>query len=63
MCPVTGATAAMFPIDEMTLDTDPDRPSCGARELVEAYAKGQGLFREAGAEALYDDTIESIWAW
>ena len=27
-------------------------------ELVEAYAKAQGLFREAGTEALYDETIE-----
>ena len=27
-------------------------------KLVEAYAKAQGLFREAGTEALYDETIE-----
>ena len=27
-------------------------------KLVEAYAKAQGLFREAGTEAVYDETIE-----
>ncbi|HUP41547.1 MAG TPA: aconitate hydratase AcnA, partial [Vicinamibacterales bacterium] len=27
-------------------------------KLVEAYAKAQGLFREAGTEAMYDETIE-----
>jgi aconitate hydratase len=59
MCPEYGATAAMFPIDEMTLDylTLTGRPAAQVK-LVEAYAKAQGLFRDAGTEALYDDTIE-----
>ena len=59
MCPEYGATAAMFPIDEMTLDylTLTGRTASHVK-LVEAYAKAQGLFREAGTEALYDDTIE-----
>src|SRR5687767_11176107 len=59
MCPEYGATAAMFPIDEMTLDylTLTGRPAAHVK-LVEAYAKAQGLFREAGTDALYDDTIE-----
>ncbi len=59
MCPEYGATAAMFPIDEMTLDylTLTGR-SASHVKLVEAYAKAQGLFREAGTEALYDETIE-----
>src|SRR5262245_26722874 len=59
MCPEYGATAAMFPIDEMTLDylTLTGRDASQVK-LVEAYAKAQGLFREAGSEALYDETIE-----
>jgi aconitate hydratase len=59
MCPEYGATAAMFPIDEMTLDylTLTGR-SASHVKLVEAYAKAQGLFREAGTEAVYDETIE-----
>jgi aconitate hydratase len=59
MCPEYGATAAMFPIDEMTLDylTLTGRPAVQVK-LVESYAKAQGLFREAGTEALYDETIE-----
>ena len=59
MCPEYGATAAMFPIDEMTLDylTLTGRTASHVK-LVEAYAKAQGLFREAGTEAHYDETIE-----
>ena len=59
MCPEYGATAAMFPIDEMTLDylTLTGRTASHVK-LVEAYAKAQGLFREAGTEAVYDETIE-----
>ena len=59
MCPEYGATAAMFPIDEMTLDylTLTGRAASHVK-LVEAYAKAQGLFREAATEALYDETIE-----
>ena len=50
MCPEYGATIAIFPIDAMTLDylrlsgRDPS-----AFELVEAYARAQGLFFEKGA--------------
>jgi aconitate hydratase len=59
MSPEYGATAAIFPIDEMTLDylTLTGR-SASHVKLVEAYAKAQGLFREPGAAALYDETIE-----
>ena len=59
MCPEYGATAAMFPIDEMTLDylTLTGRPATHVK-LVEAYAKAQGLFRETGTHAVYDETIE-----
>jgi len=60
MCPEYGATVAIFPIDEMTLDylrltgRDESRVT-----LVEAYAKAQGLYRTADApDAVYSETIE-----
>jgi len=60
MCPEYGATIAVFPIDEMTLDylrltgRDADRVT-----LVEAYAKAQGLFRHADdPEPVYSEVIE-----
>ena len=48
MCPEYGATMAIFPIDEMTLDylRLTGREEARVR-LVEAYAKAQGLFRQA----------------
>jgi aconitate hydratase len=60
MCPEYGATAAIFPIDEMTLDylrlTGRDEAQVA---LVEAYAKAQGMFRIAGAPpADYSETLE-----
>jgi aconitate hydratase len=60
MCPEYGATIAIFPIDEMTLDylrlTGRDDTRV---QLVEAYAKAQGLFRLAGApDPVYSETIE-----
>src|SRR5262245_26127392 len=60
MCPEYGATIAIFPIDEMTLDylrlsgRDAERV-----RLVEAYAKEQGLFRRAGdPDPNYTECIE-----
>jgi aconitate hydratase len=60
MCPEYGATVAIFPIDDMTLDylrlTGRDDDRVG---LVEAYAKAQGLFRSADTpDATYSETIE-----
>src|SRR5436190_5766417 len=60
MCPEYGATVAIFPIDEMTLDylrlTGRDEARV---QLVEAYAKAQGLFRVEGApDAVYSATVE-----
>ena len=60
MCPEYGATVAIFPIDEMTLDylrlTGRDEAQVA---LVEAYAKAQGLFRMDGAaDATYTDTLD-----
>jgi len=60
MCPEYGATVAIFPVDEMTLDylrlTGRDEAHIA---LVEAYAKAQGLFRtDATPDAVYASTIE-----
>jgi aconitate hydratase len=59
MCPEYGATVAIFPIDDMTLDylrlTARDER---AIELVESYAKAQGLFRTPDTpEAMYSQTL------
>ncbi len=60
MSPEYGATCAIFPIDQETLEylrftgRDEERVA-----LVEAYAKEQGLFHTADAvEAEYSDTLE-----
>jgi aconitate hydratase len=60
MCPEYGATVAIFPIDDMTLDylrfTGRDASQVA---LVEAYAKAQGLFRtDQTPDAVYSDTLE-----
>ncbi|MEO8680973.1 MAG: aconitate hydratase AcnA [Vicinamibacterales bacterium] len=60
MCPEYGATVAIFPIDEMTLEylrlTGRDAKQIA---LVEAYARAQGLFRTNDTpDAVYGETIE-----
>jgi len=60
MCPEYGATVAIFPIDEMTLDylrlTGRDQQNV---RLVEDYARAQGLFHtDASPEATYTGTLE-----
>src|SRR5580704_9837435 len=60
MSPEYGATCAIFPIDEITLDylrfTGRDDRHV---DLVEAYAREQGMFYEAGGvEPVYSETIE-----
>jgi aconitate hydratase A / 2-methylisocitrate dehydratase len=60
MCPEYGATIAIFPIDEMTLDYMrlSGREASHVR-LVETYAKAQGLFRQpADPDSVYTETIE-----
>jgi aconitate hydratase len=60
MCPEYGATVAIFPIDDMTLDylrltgrKDADI------KLVETYAKTQGLFRTTESQdAIYSESVE-----
>ena len=60
MAPEFGSTIGIFPIDRETINylelsgRDPDRIA-----LVEAYAKAQGMWREAGqADPLYSDVLE-----
>jgi aconitate hydratase len=60
MCPEYGATVAIFPIDDMTLEylrlTGRDASQVA---LVETYAKAQGLFRlDSTPDAKYDQTLE-----
>jgi aconitate hydratase len=60
MSPEYGATCAIFPVDEITLDylrfTGRDEDHIA---LVEAYAKEQGLFhRGDGIEPVYSESIE-----
>ncbi len=59
MCPEYGATVAIFPIDEMTLEylrlTGRDAEQVA---LVEGYARAQGLFRtDETPDAEYSDTL------
>ncbi len=59
MAPEYGATIGVFPIDHASLDylRMTNRPP-ELVELVEAYAKAQGLFRVDGApEPVYSDTL------
>jgi aconitate hydratase len=60
MCPEYGATIAIFPIDEMTLDYLRLTGRDAARvRLVEAYARAQGLFRtSADPDPVYSEGTE-----
>ncbi|MDU0967730.1 MAG: aconitate hydratase AcnA [Actinomycetaceae bacterium] len=59
MSPEFGSTAAIFPIDDVTLDylrlTGRDE---GQIKLVEAYAKEQGLWHDPANEARYSEYLE-----
>ncbi len=59
MSPEFGSTCAIFPIDQVTLDylTLTGRPAEQV-ELIEAYAKEQGLWHDPSREAAYSQTIE-----
>ena len=58
MAPEYGATCGFFPVDEITLDylRLSGRPDDTVK-LVEAYCKAQGLWREAGQEPVFTDTL------
>jgi aconitate hydratase A / 2-methylisocitrate dehydratase len=60
MCPEYGATIAIFPIDTMTLDyLRLTGRQASDVATVEAYARAQGLFRNAGdPDPVYSETIE-----
>lgn len=59
MSPEYGATCAIFPIDDITLDylRLTGRPDTQVR-LVEAYAKEQGLWHDPDHEPTFSQTIE-----
>ncbi|MFZ6046459.1 aconitate hydratase AcnA [Pseudomonas sp. CR3202] len=58
MAPEYGATCGFFPVDEITLGylRLSGRPE-ETVQLVEAYSKAQGLWREPGLEPLFTDTL------
>jgi len=60
MCPEYGATVAIFPVDEMTLEyLRLTGRSAAQIALVETYARAQGLFRtDETPDAAYFDTLE-----
>ncbi len=60
MCPEYGATIAIFPIDAMTIEYLKLSGREGGRiDLVETYARAQGLYRDAHSpDPIYTETIE-----
>ncbi len=60
MCPEYGATVAIFPIDDMTLEYLRLTGRTESRvKLVEEYAKAQGLFRtDTSPDAVYSEVIK-----
>ncbi|GAA1260442.1 aconitate hydratase [Pseudonocardia aurantiaca] len=59
MSPEFGSTAAIFPIDDETLRYLKLTGRSDAQiELVEAYAKEQGLWHDPAREATYSETLE-----
>src|SRR5690554_1025761 len=59
MAPEYGATCGFFPVDQETLRylqlSGRDQDTI---DLVEAYAKAQGMWRESGQEPVFTDTLE-----
>ena len=58
MAPEYGATCGFFPVDDVTLDylRLSGRPTETVK-LVEAYTKAQGLWRTAGQEPVFTDSL------
>ena len=58
MAPEYGATCGFFPVDDVTLDylRLSGRPAETVK-LVEAYTKAQGLWRNAGQEPVFTDSL------
>ena len=58
MSPEFGSTAAMFPIDDVTMDyLRLTGRSAGRLALVEAYAKEQGLWHDPSREVTYSEYL------
>ena len=59
MAPEYGATCGFFPVDEITLGylRLSGRPEETVK-LVEAYSKAQGMWRNAGSEPVFTDSLE-----
>ncbi|PYC22704.1 aconitate hydratase AcnA [Aquipseudomonas alcaligenes] len=59
MAPEYGATCGFFPVDDITLGylrlSGRDEQTV---QLVEAYAKAQGLWRQPGLDPLFSDSLE-----
>jgi aconitate hydratase len=63
MSPEFGSTASLFPIDANTIEyLKLTGRSAEQRELVEAYAKAQGLWSDTLSGARYDRPSQSISA-
>ncbi len=60
MCPEYGATAALFPVDDITLRYLKNTGRKSEQiELIEAYTKAQGLFRDARSpDPVFTATLE-----
>ncbi len=59
MAPEYGATCGFFPVDAETIRyLELSARPAETVALVEAYAKAQGMWREAGTEAVYSSSLE-----
>ncbi len=59
MSPEFGSTAAIFPVDEQTIEYFALTGRSDAQlKLVEAYAKAQGMWHDPDAEPRYSETLE-----
>ncbi len=58
MAPEYGATCGFFPVDDDTLTYLKATGRGDEAALVEAYAKAQGLWRDAGEEPVFTDVLE-----
>jgi aconitate hydratase len=59
MAPEYGATCGFFPVDDETLRYLRNTGRAEERvALVEAYAKAQGMWREADYDPVFTDTLE-----
>jgi aconitate hydratase len=60
MCPEYGATSALFPVDDETLRYLRATGRGDAADLVDRYAKAQGLFRRDGDDVPAFDDLQEL---